>query len=48
VKYLLKTCAQFIRGKSNLEFVLGSQKLCVGESWTWLQSYFKKGSLEVM
>jgi len=28
VKYLLKTCAKFTRGKANLEVVLGSQN-CV-------------------
>jgi len=32
VKYLLKTCAKFTRGKSNLEAVLGSQNCVFGKA----------------
>ena len=47
VKYLIKTCARFTRGKANLEVLLGSQ-LCVWQSWTWLQSIFSKENQEVI
>jgi len=32
VKYLLKTCAEFTRGKANLEVVLGSQNCVFGKA----------------
>jgi len=32
VKYLLKTCAKFTRGKANLEVVLGSQNCVFGKA----------------
>jgi len=32
VKYLLKTCAKFTRGKGNLEVVLGSQNCVFGKA----------------
>jgi len=32
VKYLLETCAKFIRGKANLEVVLGSQNCVFGKA----------------
>ena len=32
VKYLLKTCAKFTRGKTNLEAVLGSQNFVFGKA----------------
>ena len=31
VKYLIKTCARFIRGEANLEVVLGSQIVCLAK-----------------
>jgi len=32
VKYLIKSCARFARGKANLEFVLGSQNCVFGKA----------------
>jgi len=32
VKYLLKTCSKFTRGKANLEAVLGSQSCAFGKA----------------
>jgi len=31
VKYILKTCAKFTRGKANLEIVRGSQNFVFGK-----------------
>jgi len=32
VKYLLKTCSNFTRGKANLEVILGSQNCVFGKA----------------
>jgi len=47
VKYLIKTCARFTRGKANLEAVLGSQNCVFGRAGIGYNSFNEKKSQEV-
>jgi len=42
VKYLLKTCAKFTRGKENLEAVIGSQNCVFGKAELGYNSILEK------
>jgi len=42
VKYLIKTCARFTRGKTNLEVVLGSQNCVFGRAGIGYNSFNEK------
>ena len=42
MKYLLKTCAKFTRGKANLEVVLDSQNCVFGKARLGYNPIFKK------
>jgi len=42
MKYLLKTCSKFIRGKANFEVVLGSQNCVFGKAGLGYNPTFKK------
>jgi len=42
VKYLIKTCARFTRGETNLEVVLGSQKCVFGKAGLGYSPSFQK------
>jgi len=42
VKYILKTCIRFTKGKSNLEVVLGSQNFLFGKVGIFYNSFSKK------
>jgi len=48
VKYLLKTCAKFTRGKTNVEVVLGSQNCVFGKVGLGFTPIFEKESQEVL
>jgi len=48
VKYLLKTCAEFTRGKTNLEAILGSQNCLFGKAGLGYNPTLKKESQEVL
>jgi len=42
VKYHIKTCARFARGKANLEVVLGSQNCVFGKAGLSFNPSFQK------